>query len=42
MTVTVGIVGSGTTRDPYQPDFDGDYNNATYDFENGTVTIEER
>lgn len=36
---TVDIVGDGTDERPYQPDYDGDYDNAVYDWDSGIVQI---
>jgi hypothetical protein len=41
-TQTVDLIGEGTDEDPYRPDYDGDYDNASYDFEDGTVRIDVR
>jgi hypothetical protein len=40
MPQTVDIIGDGSDDNPYQPDYDGDFNNADYDFDAGTVTID--
>jgi len=40
MAKTVDIIGDGSDDNPYRPDYDGDFNNADYDFEAGVVTIE--
>ena len=36
---TVQIIGDGTDKDPYRPDYDNPYDRAKYNWDEGTVAI---